>query len=257
MAMQRLVIVRRNEFATFARLSQTFANEPNVRLVWDRRLRDRRQSTAPTPVDRRRRDRRASPTTTWGPDDYLLLTIAQDDALALPSGRAPRAGESMASGQSMLSEDLRRDVEAAAASDLSVLISGGESVMRKSLAHRIHRQSLKSDGRFVIVDPDTFTTHFARADAPGRAGGDIASGTLLIEEVADWTLPQQTQLLHFLEWINGCGRNGAAHVRPARLISGTSHWLMDRISTNQFREDLFYRLNVIHLVLSQTAPFAL
>src|SRR5258705_13301651 len=84
MAMQRLVIVRRNEFATFARLAQTFANEPNVRLVWDRRIRDRRQSSESPAGERRHRDRRENPTTTWGPHDYLLLTLAQ------PKPAAPR-----------------------------------------------------------------------------------------------------------------------------------------------------------------------
>src|SRR5947207_2314830 len=125
MAMQRLVIVRRNEFATFARLAQTFANEPNVRLVWDRRIRDRRQSSEAPAGERRRRDRRANPTTTWGPDDYLLLTIAQ------PESTAPGdAGDPTTEQRTAITEELRRDVEAAAASDLSVLISGGEPVTR-------------------------------------------------------------------------------------------------------------------------------
>jgi len=249
MTMQRLVIVRRNEFATFARLAQTFANEPNVRLVWDRRIRDRRQSAVPATGERRRRDRRANSTTTWGPDDYLLLTIAQ------PESPAPAEGAAQDSEQrSAITDDFRRDLDAAAASDLSVLISGGESVARKTLAHRIHRQSCNGEGRFVIVDPDAFAEMFARAGDGSRASGTRAlpPGTLLIEEVADWDLAQQTQLMRFLEWMNG--RGGMTGSRSTRLISGTSHWLMDRVASKQFREDLFYRLNVIHLVLPTAVP---
>jgi|SRR5438105_3009422 len=248
MAMQRLVIVRRNEFATFARLAQTFANEPNVRLVWDRRICDRRQTSAPPGGERRRRDRRSNPTTSWGPDDYLLLTIAQPESPAGPDDQ-----------RLAITEELRRDLNAAAASDLSVLISGGEPVMRKTLAHRIHRQSSNRDGRFVIVEPETFADMFARAADGSRAPSGtraLPPGTLLIEEVAEWDLPQQTQLMRFLEWMNLHGGAGATSggTRATRLISGTSHWLMDRVASNQFREDLFYRLNVIHLVLPAAAP---
>jgi len=250
--MQRLVIVRRNEFATFARLAQTFANEPNVRLVWDRRIRDRRQNSLPQDGERRRRDRRANPTTTWGPDDYLLLTIAQPETPGengTPSATAEQ--------RTAISEELRRDVDAASASDLSVLISGGEPVTRKTLAHRIHRQSCTAEGRFVIVEPDTFAEMFAAAaDGPRTpAVRPLAPGTLLIEEVADWDHTQQTQLMRFLEWMNLQGGAGATArgARATRLISGTSHWLLDRVAARQFREDLFYRLNVIHLVLPTPA----
>jgi transcriptional regulator of acetoin/glycerol metabolism len=247
MPIRRLVIVRRNEFATFARLSQTFANEPNVRLLWDRRTGDRRQSAAPAPLDRRRRDRRKGPTL-WGPDDFLLLTISQDD---------PEGPCALLNGQQELvvSDDVRRDVEAARVSDLNVLVSGGEAPTRNSLAHWIHRQSRAADSRFAIVDPETFTELFARADSPAASReGALGAGTLLIEEIADWTLVQQTQLLHFLDWMNGCGRSLTRGQRATRLISGTGCWLMDRVTLNQFREDLFYRLNVIHLVLPGVAP---
>ncbi len=252
--MQRLVIVRRNEFATFARLAQTFANEPNVRLVWDRRIRDRRQNSVPASGERRRRDRRANPTTTWGPDDYLLLTIAQPET----GGENGTPIKTTDHPRTAITGELRRDVDAAAASDLSVLISGGEPVTRKTLAHRIHRQSCTAEGRFVIVEPDTFAEMFAAAADGPRAPSarPLPPGTLLIEEVADWDHAQQTQLMRFLEWMNLHGGAGATPrgSRATRLISGTSHWLLDRVAASQFREDLFYRLNVIHLVLPTPAP---
>jgi hypothetical protein len=73
-----LVIVRRNQFAKFALLAQAFADEPHVRLIWDRRLREqRRERASSNRADRRRQDRRSDPSKTWGLDDYLLLGVAE------------------------------------------------------------------------------------------------------------------------------------------------------------------------------------
>jgi CRP/FNR family cyclic AMP-dependent transcriptional regulator len=73
-----LVIVRRHQFAKFALLAQAFADEPRVRLIWDRRLREqRRECGSANPEDRRRRDRRSDRSKTWGHDDHLLLGGAE------------------------------------------------------------------------------------------------------------------------------------------------------------------------------------
>ena len=78
---QPLVIVRRDKFATFGLLAQVFASEPNVRLVWDRRIRERRQNDASSdPTDRRRLDRRRAASTTWGSNDYVLVNVARSAA---------------------------------------------------------------------------------------------------------------------------------------------------------------------------------
>ena len=73
----RLVIVRRGHFATFELLSRTFADDPTVQIVWDRRREERRQ-----PVDvsgdpgRRRAERRRVPPTQWGQLNYLITSEA-------------------------------------------------------------------------------------------------------------------------------------------------------------------------------------
>jgi hypothetical protein len=75
---RQLVIVRRNQFPKFALLAQAFADEPGVRLIWDRRLREqRRERASSNRADRRRRDRRCDPSKTWGLNDYLLLGVAE------------------------------------------------------------------------------------------------------------------------------------------------------------------------------------
>jgi DNA-binding NtrC family response regulator len=93
-----------------------------------------------------------------------------------------------------------------------------------------------------------------RAGDPGTArdSADLISGTLLIEEIGDWSLSEQTALMQFLEMSRKRGAT-ATDARPVRLISGTDYWLLDLVAAKQFRGDLFYRLNVIHLVLPSGA----
>ena len=71
----RLVIVRRGHFATFELLSRTFADDPSVEIVWDRRMGERRQSTRGRgDGERRRADRRREPPAQWGQLNYLVAT---------------------------------------------------------------------------------------------------------------------------------------------------------------------------------------
>jgi CRP/FNR family cyclic AMP-dependent transcriptional regulator len=75
---RQLVIVQRNQFPKFALLEQAFADEPGVRLIWDRRLREqRRECASSSSEDRRRRDRRSDRSKTWGCNDHLLLGGAE------------------------------------------------------------------------------------------------------------------------------------------------------------------------------------
>jgi hypothetical protein len=69
----RLVIVRRGHFATYELLTRTFAGDPTVQIVWDRRMAERRQSVARTGSDdRRRSDRRRTPPMQWGQLNYMI-----------------------------------------------------------------------------------------------------------------------------------------------------------------------------------------
>jgi len=245
---QQLVIVRRNQFSTFAMLAQAFANEPNVRLVWDRRTRDRRRSeAAPAGVNRRSTDRRGDQTTTWGASEYLLLTLHEPKPAA-PSGSDPEIEGGATKEYQQLVRDLGSDLEAAAGSDLSVLLSGGDADSRKSLAQRIHGRSRRRAQPLVVVDGAAFAEMLAapRAEDSEQTHA-LKEGTLFIEEIGQWTWRQQSHLARFLERI---ARPHFPNDQPAaRLISGTDYWLIDRVAAQEFRADLFYRLNTIHVVL--------
>ena len=248
---QPLVIVRRDKFATFGLLAQAFASEPHVRLVWDRRIRERRHdSVSSDPTDRRRRDRRRTATTSWGSHDYMLVNIT--GSVTADAAPAEAVAPAEIDRRARDSEEIRLDVEAAVRSNLTVLISGSEAVSRKSVAHRIHRHSSRHDRPLVVVDRDAFFD----VSAPGIDSPDAAptewtnAGTILIEEVADLSSDQQSQLSRILESRTVQGWDHRANLSlDARIISGTSHQLLERVAAGQFRADLFYRLNVIHIVL--------
>jgi hypothetical protein len=69
----KVVIVRRGQFATFELLARTFADDPTVHIIWDRRMGDRRQSNEmPNDDERRRTDRRRTPPYQWGQLHYMV-----------------------------------------------------------------------------------------------------------------------------------------------------------------------------------------
>jgi hypothetical protein len=78
MADLRRVIVRRGHFATFELLTRTFADDPTVEIVWDRRMGERRQSARRHAADERRRsDRRRTPPMQWGQLNYMIAGEAR------------------------------------------------------------------------------------------------------------------------------------------------------------------------------------
>ena len=66
-------IVRRGDVATFALLERTFADNPNVAVMWDRRFGDRRQTPRPTTPNRRQQERRRNPPAQWQQLNYLIV----------------------------------------------------------------------------------------------------------------------------------------------------------------------------------------
>lgn len=90
---RRLVIVRRHQYAAFSALARAFADEPDVKLVWDRRVADRRvENGVPAAGDRRRTDRRRNQPATWTAGAYLLLTLRASTPAAgsAPTDAAPK-----------------------------------------------------------------------------------------------------------------------------------------------------------------------
>jgi transcriptional regulator of acetoin/glycerol metabolism len=254
----QLVIVRRGQFATFGQLAKALTNEPKVRIIWDRRFQDRRRgSDASRGVDRRGPDRRRDASTVWARHDYLVLGTT---GFELTAGAAPPAlsqDRVAAFAALQTARDLDQDVEAAAQTDINILITGGDQVRRKLLAEQVHVRSLRGTSPLAIVDRRLAAELFSGPELTGspleiiggveRLAVFLGSRTWLIEEIGDLSWQQQTGLLRFLERRDHA--SSAQDEFSPRFISATDCWLFDRVAASQFHPDLFYRLNMIHIVL--------
>jgi DNA-binding NtrC family response regulator len=168
-------------------------------------------------------------------------------------------------GSSPAMADLKAEIERIARSDAKVLITGESGVGKEVVARAISAGSARAQHAFVPVNcagiPETlleselfghvkgsFTG--AYRDKPGKL--EMASGgTIFMDEIGEMTLRMQGLLLRFLETgeIQKVGAERVSMATNARVIAATNRNLRELIAQGQFREDLFYRLNVIHLVV--------
>lgn len=164
--------------------------------------------------------------------------------------------------QSPLLQAVLRDAAAIAPSDTRVLITGESGVGKEMLADVIHAWSRRAAAPLVKVNCAANTDGleaelFGQEKGPGgatqrRTGRfeEAAGGTLLLDEVSELPLPLQAKLLSVIN--EGTFRRvGAARDLTAdvRLLATTSHDLEPMIAAGRFREDLYYRLNVMELHL--------
>jgi NtrC-family two-component system response regulator AlgB len=152
----------------------------------------------------------------------------------------------------------------AAAADATVLITGESGVGKNVLAAAMHEWSPRAKRQFVTIACTTLVEHLleselfghvrgaftgALRDKPGRL--EVAEGgTAFLDEVGDLPAGAQGKLLRFLEerHFERLGGTGTITV-TTRVIAATSRDLTSEVRAGRFREDLFYRLNVIMLRL--------
>lgn len=149
-----------------------------------------------------------------------------------------------------------------AGSDSTVVLTGESGSGKQVVSEFIHKASQRQDGPFVYVncvaisedliestlfghERGAFTGAVTRK--PGRLEG-AAKGTAFLDEIGDISPSLQTKLLHFLETgeFERVGGNHTVHV-DCRIIAATNKDLAAEVEAGRFREDLYYRLNVINL----------
>jgi transcriptional regulator with PAS, ATPase and Fis domain len=161
--------------------------------------------------------------------------------------------------------ELKEEISRIARSDAKVLITGESGVGKELVAHLVHAESPRKSRAFIAVNcaglPETlleselfghvkgsFTG--AYRDKPGKL--ELAEqGTIFLDEIGEMTMRMQGLLLRFMETgelqkVGGDSTNGRVDVR---VIAATNRSLRDMVAQGTFREDLFYRLNVIHLTV--------
>jgi len=151
-----------------------------------------------------------------------------------------------------------------APSDASVLITGGSGTGKELIAGAIHFNSLRQDGPFVKVNCGALTETLLESELFGYERGAFTGadrrkegkfrqahgGSLFLDEVSEMSLSMQVKLLRVLQEreIIRVGGDSAIEV-DVRIIAATNKNLQEEVSANRFREDLFYRLNVVVLVV--------
>jgi len=168
-------------------------------------------------------------------------------------------------GDSASMEALRQTVGRVAASTTSRVLLLGESGTGKALVARaVHTQSPRAAHAFVEVNCAALPEQLIEAELFGAERGAYTGahqkrtglvaladgGTLFLDEIGELPLPLQAKLLHFLE--NGTyravGASATSHA-DVRVVAATNRDLRAAVAEGTFREDLFYRLNVIHITV--------
>jgi two-component system response regulator FlrC len=159
---------------------------------------------------------------------------------------------------------LLRMAEAVAPTRATALIQGESGTGKEILARYIHAKSDRSQGPFVALNCASLPEGLLESELFGHEKGAFTgavmrklgkfelaqNGTILLDEISEMHPHLQAKLLRVLQE-NEIDRVGGRHPVPinVRVIATTNRNLQDAIQNNQFREDLFYRLNVISLNL--------
>jgi len=167
-------------------------------------------------------------------------------------------------GKSLLLQDLLSLIRTIAPSDTTVLVTGETGTGKELSARLIHQLSRRKDRRFVAVNcgavPETLLESELFGHEKGSFTGAIAQkkgkfelaegGTLFLDEIGDISPSVQVKLLRVLQEREFQRVGGTSDLTAnIRLIAATNRDLLAMMEQNQFRKDLFYRLNVIQLYL--------
>lgn len=163
-------------------------------------------------------------------------------------------------GDSIPMKALRQQIMIMAPTNGRVLIYGESGTGKELVAHAIHAQSLRKEALFVELNCAAIPEDLIESELFGHMRGSFAAasndkegkfqkangGTLFLDEVGDMSLKTQSKVLRTLDEqrFTPVGGDEAVTV-DARVIASTNKDLEDEISKGNFREDLFYRLNVI------------
>lgn len=167
-------------------------------------------------------------------------------------------------GSSTAINAVRATLKRVAGTGSRVLISGPAGVGKEVAARLLHGWSQRADAPFVIVSAARMTPERVEEELFGvEEGGDLVrtglleqahGGTLFLDEIADMPIATQARILRVLTDQSFTRIGGTRVVSvDVRVVSATSRILIDEIAAGRFREDLYYRLNVVPVVIPPLA----
>jgi transcriptional regulator with GAF, ATPase, and Fis domain len=167
-------------------------------------------------------------------------------------------------GTSPVLLEVFRKVEKVAGTDISVMITGETGTGKELIARELHRRSARANGPFIVVNCGAIPENLMESELFGHVRGAFTGavatrvgkfqaangGTLFLDEIGELPLQLQVKLLRALQerTVTKVGDTKPERV-DIRVLAATHRVLEDAIKTGQFREDLYYRLNVVNLHL--------
>jgi transcriptional regulator with GAF, ATPase, and Fis domain len=192
----------------------------------------------------------------------LLSALRADKEKLVAELKDKRFGEIIGACGSMM--EVFRKLQKVATTDISVLITGETGTGKELIAHELHRRSNRATGPFVVINcgaiPENLIESELFGHVKGAFTGAVASrpgkfqvadkGTLFLDEIGELPLNLQVKLLRALQErvVFRVGDSKPEKV-DIRVIAATNRVLEDEIRGGRFREDLYYRLNVVNLWL--------
>ncbi|HET7787077.1 MAG TPA: sigma 54-interacting transcriptional regulator [Myxococcales bacterium] len=160
--------------------------------------------------------------------------------------------------------DIFRKIDKVAGTDISVLVTGETGTGKELIAREIHRRSPRRNAPFVAINCGAIPENLLESELFGHAKGAFtgavaarpgrfqaaSGGTLFLDEIGEMPLPLQVKLLRALQdrAVTRVGENKPEPV-DIRIVAATNKDLDEELKSGRFREDLFYRINVVHLHL--------
>jgi len=163
-------------------------------------------------------------------------------------------------GSSQKIIQLRNQIDLAAQSNSRVLILGESGSGKELVAHILHEQSNRSDKSFIEMNCAAIPKELIESELFGHEKGSFTGaferkkgkfeladkGTLFLDEVGDMSLTTQSKVLRVIETQNFQRVGGSKNIQvDVRIIAATNKDLLEAVKKGAFREDLYYRLNVI------------
>jgi len=203
-----------------------------------------------------------------GAEDYIQKPFPAESILALverhfPLRFFPRGSEEFLTADRSVKELLEK-AQRVAASNASVLILGESGAGKEVLARYLHRNSRRHEGPFLAMNCAAIPENLLESELFGYEKGAFTGadkfkpgkfeladgGTLVLDEIGDMPLHLQAKILRVLQE-KEIDRLGSRKTHPVdvRLISLSNQDIAARIAEKSFREDLYFRLNVIELTI--------